>query len=94
MRRAIHLWGDLFHPLTERGAAWDLTLIESHALVELRPNHWDARMNESHALPPGDRPPPREFYHGTSVEAAMNIQDTGFNVDLSGSNAGVSEHAR
>ena len=31
VRGAIHLWGDLFHPLTYRGAAWDLTLTESHA---------------------------------------------------------------
>ena len=29
-----------------------------------------------------------EFYHGTSLEAALNIQDEGFCVDLSGSNAG------
>jgi len=33
--------------------------------------------------------PPREFYHGTSLEAALAIQRDGFNVDLSGSNAGA-----
>ena len=30
-----------------------------------------------------------EFYHGTSVEAAMSIQATGFDVSRSGSNAGA-----
>ena len=36
-------------------------------------------------------PPPRitEFYHGTSVEAAMSIQANGFDVSRSGSNAGA-----
>ena len=29
-----------------------------------------------------------EFYHGTSLEAALKIQDEGFRVDLSGTNAG------
>ena len=33
--------------------------------------------------------PTREFYHGTSLEAALAIQRDGFNVDLSGSNAGA-----
>ena len=33
--------------------------------------------------------PPREFYHGTSLEAALAIQRDGFNVELSGSNAGA-----
>lgn len=32
---------------------------------------------------------PTEFYHGTSLEAAMAIQDTHFRVDLSGTNAGA-----
>jgi hypothetical protein len=31
----------------------------------------------------------RTFYHGTSLEAAYSIQRTGFDVDLSGSNAGT-----
>ena len=31
----------------------------------------------------------RTFYHGTSLEAACSIQRTGFDVDLSGSNAGT-----
>ena len=30
-----------------------------------------------------------EFYHGTSLEAIMAIQESGFRVDLSGSNAGA-----
>lgn len=30
-----------------------------------------------------------DFYHGTSIEAAMSIQATGFRVDLSGTNAGA-----
>ncbi len=30
----------------------------------------------------------RTFYHGTSLEAAINIQKVGFDVQLSGSNAG------
>ena len=36
-------------------------------------------------------PPPRttEFYHGTSVEAAMSIQAAGFDVSRTGSNAGA-----
>jgi hypothetical protein len=29
------------------------------------------------------------FYHGTSLEAAINIQEVGFDVQLSGSNAGA-----
>eukprot|EP01044_Picomonas_judraskeda_P004028 COSAG03_NODE_345_length_8808_cov_5.062349_6_plen_289_part_00 len=33
--------------------------------------------------------PPTEFYHGTSLEAALNIQKSGFNISLSGSNAGA-----
>ena len=33
--------------------------------------------------------PPTTFYHGTSIEAAFKIQDTGFRVDLAGSNAGA-----
>jgi hypothetical protein len=33
--------------------------------------------------------PPRSFYHGTSIEAAFKIQETGFRVDLAGSNAGA-----
>ena len=33
--------------------------------------------------------PPTEFYHGTSLEAALTIQEKGFDVDLSGSNAGA-----
>ena len=32
---------------------------------------------------------PTEFYHGTSLEAIMAIQESGFRVDLSGSNAGA-----
>lgn len=32
---------------------------------------------------------PTEFYHGTSLEAAMKIQQEGFRVDLSGTNAGA-----
>lgn len=32
---------------------------------------------------------PTEFYHGTSLEAILAIQDTGFRVDLAGSNAGA-----
>ena len=32
--------------------------------------------------------PPSEFYHGTSLAAALKIQEEGFRVDLSGSNAG------
>jgi len=32
---------------------------------------------------------PTTFYHGTSIEAAFKIQDEGFRVDLSGSNAGA-----
>lgn len=31
---------------------------------------------------------PRLFYHGTSIEAALKIQESGFRVDLSGTNAG------
>jgi hypothetical protein len=35
-------------------------------------------------------PQPTEvFYHGTSLEAALAIQETGFRVDLSGTNAGA-----
>ena len=30
-----------------------------------------------------------QFYHGTSLEAALAIQSTGFRVDLSGTNAGA-----
>jgi hypothetical protein len=36
-----------------------------------------------------ERGAPSVFYHGTSVEAALAIQDEGFNVDLSGKNAGA-----
>jgi hypothetical protein len=36
---------------------------------------------------------PVEFYHGTSIEAALDIQDNGFRVDLSGTNAGVSSRS-
>ena len=32
---------------------------------------------------------PTEFYHGTSLEAILAIQEGGFRVDLSGSNAGA-----
>jgi hypothetical protein len=32
---------------------------------------------------------PTEFYHGTSLEAILAIQDSGFRVDLSGTNAGA-----
>ena len=32
---------------------------------------------------------PTEFYHGTSLEAALAIQARGFDVDRSGSNAGA-----
>ena len=32
---------------------------------------------------------PRHFYHGTSIEAALRIQETGFRVDLAGTNAGA-----
>ena len=32
---------------------------------------------------------PIEFYHGTSLEAILAIQQTGFRVDLSGTNAGA-----
>ena len=32
---------------------------------------------------------PSTFYHGTSIEAAFKIQETGFRVDLAGSNAGA-----
>jgi hypothetical protein len=32
---------------------------------------------------------PTRFYHGTSLAAALTIQDTGFRVDLSGTNAGA-----
>ena len=32
---------------------------------------------------------PTEFYHGTSLEAALSIQEHGFRVDLSGTNAGA-----
>jgi hypothetical protein len=32
---------------------------------------------------------PRDFYHGTSLEAALKIQEEGFRVDLAGSNAGT-----
>jgi hypothetical protein len=33
--------------------------------------------------------PPSEFYHGTSLDAALTIQQTGFCVGLSGTNAGA-----
>ena len=33
--------------------------------------------------------PPSEFYHGTSLEAALAIQRNHFRVDLSGTNAGA-----
>ena len=36
-----------------------------------------------------DRQPAEFFYHGTSLEAALSIQDVGFRVDLSGTNAGA-----
>jgi hypothetical protein len=32
---------------------------------------------------------PSEFYHGTSLEAALSIQKAGFRVELSGTNAGA-----
>ena len=38
---------------------------------------------------PAPRSNVRELYHGTSIEAAMEIQRGGFRVDLSGSNAGA-----
>jgi hypothetical protein len=47
--------------------------------------------NHSRASPPPHGPPTRRpvhFYHGTSLEAAMNIQENGFDVSLSGTNAG------
>jgi hypothetical protein len=48
---------------------------------------------ERAARPPPTRPAPvwgpGVFYHGTSLEAAMNIQKVGFDVHLSGSNAGA-----
>lgn len=36
-----------------------------------------------------DGGPAPVFYHGTSLEAAMLIQEEGFRVDLSGTNAGA-----
>ena len=33
--------------------------------------------------------PTSEFYHGTSLEAIVAIQDSGFRVDLAGTNAGA-----
>ena len=32
---------------------------------------------------------PSEFYHGTSLDAALKIQDQGFRVELSGKNDGM-----
>ena len=37
----------------------------------------------------GEAPRPTEFYHGTSLEAILAIQATGFRVDLAGTNAGA-----
>ena len=36
----------------------------------------------------GDELAPTEFYHGTSLEGALAIQDGGFRVDLAGQNDG------
>ena len=47
----------------------------------------------SPSQPPPHGPPtsrPEIFYHGTSLEAAMDIQKNGFDVRKSGSNAGMS----
>ena len=33
--------------------------------------------------------PPATFYHGTSIETAFKIQETGFRDDVSGSNVGA-----
>jgi len=51
--------------------------------------HSSADIIHVSAVPPTRPGPPGVFYHGTSLEAAMNIQQFGFDVKRSGSNAGA-----
>jgi len=83
---AYYLWKH------RRAAQGQLRVAHSTKCVDVEQGR--SGCSEAFELPrPPTRPAPvwgpEVFYHGTSLEAAMNIQKVGFDVQMSGSNAGA-----